>query len=139
MKEEVKSISKPISLFKPFPKSFKGLLLHILSGAGGIFAARVQLLSALSPLGIVLSAAMPLNLTLTTALGSFLGYLFMSDTHDPFRYTAALFATMSLRMLAQSLKKISEQPFFCAFGVLASVTVCNLVTCMQDSTQTRLL
>ena len=137
MKEEVKSISKP--LLKVFPKSLKGVLLHILSGVGGVFAARVQLLSALSPLGIVLSAAMPLSLSLTTASGSFLGYLFLSDTHDPFRYTAALFATMSLRMLAQSLKKVSEQPFFCAFCVLVSVTVCNLVTCMQDSSQTLLL
>ena len=137
MKEEVKSISKPF--LKVLPKSLKGVLLHIFSSLGGLLATKVQIMSALSPLGIVLSAAMPLSFSLTTSLGAFLGYLFFSDTPDPFRYTAALFATVSLRMLAGSLKKISEQPFFCAFSVLTALTVCNLVTCMQDTSQTLIL
>ncbi len=137
MKEEVKSISKPLK--NVLPQSAKGILLHILSGVGGLLATRVQLLSVLSPLGIVLSAAMPLGYSLWTSLGAFLGYLFFSSTSDPFRYTAALFATISLRMLAQSFKKISEQPFFCAFSVLVALTVCNLVTCMQNGSQVLLL
>jgi len=137
MKEHIKTITGPLG--KVLPKSARGILIHILSGVGGMLATRVQLLSYLSPLGIVLSAAMPIKYSLTTSLGAFLGYLFFSQTLDPFRYTAALFATISLRLLAQSLKKISDQPFFCAFSVLSAVTVCNLVTCMQDNSQTLIL
>ncbi len=137
MKEEVKSIVKPFAT--ALPKSARGVLLHILSAGGGLLATKVQLLSALTPLGVILSAAMPMGYSLTTALGAFLGYLFFSDTPDPFRYTAALFATVSLRMLSQSFKRVSEQPFFCAFSVLTSLTVCNLVTCMQDGSRILLL
>ncbi len=135
MKEEIKQLIKPA----------KGLggtrtfLVHFLSAVGGLLATRVQLMSALSPLGIILAAAVPMGQSLSVGLGSFLGYLFFSAVPDPFRYTAALFATISLRMLSASFKKISDQPFFCAFSVLVSLTVCNLVACMQSGSEILLL
>ncbi len=137
MKEEIKTIAKPN--LKALPATLRVALLHTLAALCGLLFTRVRLMSALTPLGVILAAALPEGYILSSGLGSFFGYLFISNTPDPFRYTAALFAVVSIRMLTSGFKNLSAQPAFCAFSALISVTVCNLVACIRDGSNILLL
>lgn len=113
--------------------------LHLAAAVCGLLCSQVKLLSSLTPLGVILSAAVPLKYSLTAATGSFFGYLFFGVSDTPFRYIAALFAAVSIRLLTAGIKKLSTTAPFCAVTVLVSVTVCNLVSCMSNSDNTLLL
>ena len=137
MKEEVKS--KRSFGLSALPKALMEVARHIFFSALGFLASRVMLLGELTPLGIILSGAVPHYYTLSSGIGAFIGYLFFPNTDTPFRYIATLFSIVCIRILTKQFKSISKNAAFYAFIVLLSTTVCNLVTCMNDSSNILLL
>ena len=121
------------------PKALFEAARHIIIAALGFLASRVTLLSSLTPLGLILSGAVPQMFSLSSGIGAFLGYLFFPNTDTPFRYIAALFSVICIRLLTKQFKNISTHAAFNGFVVLLSTTVCNLVTCMSDSSNVLLL
>ena len=121
-----KEIAKQ-SIWRLKEKEIRFFISHIILAVAGLLLTRVNFLGDLSPLGLILSAAVPINFALTTATGSFLGYLFLTANTMPFRYVAALFAIISIRLLTKELGKIFRSPAFLSLSVLLSLTICNLV------------
>lgn len=133
----MRDLSKLRYFGKTMSRNRKNLLklwgVQLGSAAAGFFAAHISLLSALTPLGVVITAALPGTQAVSGSIGAFLGYLLFSGGGMPFRYIAALFAVVSIRMITGTLKKISDAPAFCAMVTLVSMTVCNLVAAMTES------
>lgn len=121
------------------PKALLEIARHVIIAALGFLASRVMLLGNLTPLGLILTGAVPQMFSLSSGVGAFVGYLFFPNTETPFRYIAALFSVICIRLLTKQFKNISTHAAFYAFVVLLSNTVCNLVTCMNDSSNVLLL
>ncbi len=137
MKDRVNPIR--LKSLEAMPVAMRTVGAGLLCAICGFISSQVKLLSTLTPLGVILSAALPTGFTLTGGIGAFLGYLFLPVAETPFRYIAALFAAISIRLLTVGIKKIAGTPPFCAFTVLLCLTVCNLVTCMSGNENILLL
>ena len=98
----------------------------------------VALASALSSRGIVLGGYLPFGLgflsgTSTTFVpaamtGAFISYFIPASGESGFRYIAALFAILSIKLLLGNYKKIIGNPMFCA---LISFSACTLTGLTQ--------
>lgn len=118
---------KEKSLLYNMRTSLKVFAEHIILVLVGMVATRIDFLSDLNPLGVLLAAAVPTVYTLSAGLGAFFGYLFITANAMPFRYVAALFAVVSIKLLTKDIKSLSRSPAFSAVAVLLSQTICNLV------------
>lgn len=137
MKEYAKL--KKISTLEGMPSALRSIGAGLISTLFGFICSQVKLMSTLTPLGVILAASLPTAHTLTSGIGAFFGYLFLPVSDTPFRYVAALFASVSIRLLTVGIKKLAGTPPFCAFTVLVSLTVCNLVTLVSGAQNVLLL
>lgn len=99
-------------------------LTHFFAALGGIAASRAVVLDRLLPFGLSFLAGSSLTFTPAAAIGVFLGYFFPAVGNGGFRYIAALFALVSIKLLLNNYKKLISNPVFLTFISLLA----NLIT-----------
>jgi len=85
---------------------------HLLIGLIGFIMCRAVVLDKLLPFGISYLAGCSLTFTPAAAIGVFLGYFIPAVGNGAFRYIAALFAVLSIKLLLSAYKKIICNPLF---------------------------
>ncbi len=99
--------------------SFKEIVLasfaHILALLCGAMASRAVVLQSLLPFGLSLVAGSSLTFTPAATIGAFLGYFFPAIGGSGFRYIAAVFALLAIKLLLSAYKKLIENAYFLAF------------------------
>lgn len=103
---------------------FSAVILHIFMAAIGFIAARGVIFDTLMPSGLILTAACTAAFLPSIATGAFVGYFIPAVSSGGFRYIAALFAVVAIRLMLSSYKKICENPFFLS----AVTTLANVFT-----------
>ena len=94
--------------------------IHLLFALAGFAAAKATVSGGLSPFGISLLASVPQSFVPAAAIGVFLGYFLSALSGGGFRYVAALFAILSIRILVSGYKKTAESvPFLCLICFLS--------------------
>ncbi len=119
MKDIVK-ISNKIENYSIKELAFAGIL-HLLSLFGGLICTRAVVLDKLLPFGLSFVAGSTLTFSPAAALGVFIGYFIPAAKVGGFRYIAALFAILAIKLLLGSYKKLVSSPVFLTFiSLLAS-------------------
>ncbi len=102
-----------------------GAVMHFLCFLGGIASTRAVVLSRLLPFGLSYIGGVSATFIPSAAIGVFFGYLFPTVTTSGFRYIAALFAILAIKLLLSQYKKITGNPMFLT---LISFIGCLLVS-----------
>ncbi len=110
MKEFIKDIK--ITKGQASSVSLAAIIAHIAAGFVAFIASRAIVLDSLAPFGLSILAGCPNVFTAATATGAFLGYFFPAVEGGAFKYIAALFAVLSIKLLLSSYKKLIENPLF---------------------------
>lgn len=119
MKEIVK-ISSRIESFTPKEIAF-AVCCHFLMFLAGISTTRAVVLDKLLPFGVSFLAAASPTFTPAVSIGVFFGYFFPIVGNSGFKYIAALFAVLSIKLLLGGYKKIATNPLFLSvIALLAS-------------------
>lgn len=92
-------------------------LCHIGVGICGIIASRAVVLDKLLPFGLSFLAGCSMTYTPAAAMGVFIGYFLPAVGNGGFRYIAALFAILAVKLLMSNYKKIVRNPVF--LGLIA--------------------
>ncbi len=93
---------------------------HIFVGILGFIACRAVVMDKLLPFGLAFLAGSSPVFTPAAAIGVFLGYFIPAAGSNGFRYIAALFAILSIKLLLSGYKKIAGNPYFLTFIALLS-------------------
>lgn len=95
--------------------------MHISAAAVGFIMSRGAVLGNLLPFGISFIAGCSLTYTPAAATGVFLGYFIPAIGSEGFKYIAAAFAVVAVKLLLGGLKRLSSNPIFLsAMAFLAS-------------------
>lgn len=95
--------------------------MHISAAAVGFIMSRGAVLGNLLPFGISFIAGCSLTYTPAAATGVFLGYFIPAIGIGGFKYIAAAFAVVAVKLLLGGLKRLSSNPIFLsAMAFLAS-------------------
>ena len=95
--------------------------MHISAAAVGFIMSRGAVLGNLLPFGISFIAGCSLTYTPAAATGVFLGYFIPAIGSGGFKYIAAAFAVLAVKLLLGGLKRLSSNPIFLsAMAFLAS-------------------
>ena len=95
--------------------------MHISAAAVGFIMSRGAVLGNLLPFGISFIAGCSLTYTPAAATGVFLGYFIPAKGSGGFKYIAAAFAVVAVKLLLGGLKRLSSNPIFLsAMAFLAS-------------------
>ena len=100
------------------------VILHISMALLGFIASRGVIFETLMPLGLVILGGCTAVFLPSIATGAFVGYFIPAIGNGGFRYIAALFAVIAIRLLLSGYKRISENPFFLS----AVTTLANAFT-----------
>lgn len=101
------------------------LAYHLSVAVLSFVFSNAKVLGNLSPFGLALLAGCPNIFTASAATGAFLGYFFSAMKGGAFRYIAALFAILSVKVLLSSQKRIINNPLFLSLlAATASLTTC---------------
>ncbi len=120
MKDIVK-ISGKIENFT-FKEILSASVSHILVGVATLAASKAVVLDRLLPFGLSVLAGSSSVYTPAAAIGAFIGYFIPAVGNGAFRYIAALFALLAIKLLLGSYKKLVSNPMFLTFiSLLASV------------------
>lgn len=101
---------------------------HILIGLLGFICARAIVLDKLLPFGLSFLAGCSLTYTPAAAIGVFIGYFIPVVTTNGFKYLAALFAILSIKLLLGNYKKLVSSPIFLSFISLLASFFTSVVT-----------
>ncbi|MEE1005715.1 MAG: SpoIIE family protein phosphatase, partial [Acutalibacteraceae bacterium] len=101
---------------------------HAFAAAAGFIAARAAVADKLLPFGLSLSAGASLTYTPAAAIGVFLGYFIPALDTGGFRYIAAMFAIIAIKLLLSGYKRLTENPFFLSFICLLASFLTSAVT-----------
>ena len=108
---------------------------HFLTGLAGLAASRAVVLGRLLPFGLSLVAGCSLTFTPAAAIGAFLGYFFPAVSSGGFRYIAAIFALLAIKLLLSQYKKLVSNPAFLTLvSVLGSVLTSAVALKNMDTT-----
>jgi len=102
MKEFIKDIK--ITKGQASSVSLAAIMAHIAAGFVAFIASRAIVLNSLAPFGLSILAGCPNVFTAAAATGAFLGYFFPAIEGGAFKYIAALFAVLSIKLLLSSYK-----------------------------------
>ena len=95
---------------------------HIIVGLAGAAASRGVVLGRLLPFGLSIVAGSSVTFTPAAAIGAFLGYFFPAVSNGGFRYIAAIFALLAIKLLLSNYKRLVSNPAFLTLvSVLGSV------------------
>ncbi len=104
---------------------------HIFVGLISAIASRGIILNDLIPFGISFLGGCAPTFVPAATLGAFISYFIPASGSSGFRYIAALFAILSIKLLISNYKKIVKSPLFCA-GI--SFLACTLTGFTSVST-----
>jgi len=99
-------------------------LSHICVGLISFVACKAAVLDKLLPFGLSFLAGSSLTFTPAAAIGAFCGYFVPAVGNGGFRYIAALFAILSIKLLISGQKKLVSNPYFLTFITF----ICNVLT-----------
>jgi len=99
-------------------------IAHFFAALSGFAASRAVVLDKLLPFGISFLAGSSATFTPAAAIGVFVGYFIPAVGSGGFRYIAALFAVLAIKLLLGGYKKIVSNPLFLTFISLLA----NLLT-----------
>lgn len=91
---------------------------HIVTGILCLAASKAVVLDKLLPFGLSFLAGSPLSLTPAAAIGAFLGYFIPAVGNGAFRYIAALFAILAVKLLLGNYKSLVSNPYFLTLTAL---------------------
>ncbi len=98
------------------------VLSHFFVGLCGFAATKAVVLEGLLPFGLSFIAGCSITYTPTVAIGVFIGYFIPAVGNGAFKYLAALFAILAIKLLLGNYKKIIKNEAFLSFiTFLASV------------------
>ncbi len=101
---------------------FIAAVSHFLVGLCGFIAARGVVLDKLLPFGMAFIAGSSLTYTPACAIGVFAGYFIPAVGNGAFKYLAALFAILSIKLLLSNYKKIvTNEVFLTLIAFLSAV------------------
>lgn len=115
MKENVKITASAQAL--PRTAVLRAVLLHLTAGVLSFFAARAVILRNLMPFGISALAGMPAVYLPSVAAGTALGYFIPVAGAGAFRYLAAAFGIIAIKLLLGGERRLMGNPVF--LGLLA--------------------
>ena len=101
---------------------------HISAALGGFIATKAIVLDKLLPFGLSFLAGCPLTYTPAAAIGVFIGYFIPAIGDGGFRYIAAMFAVLAVKLLISNYKKISANPVFLSFICFLASFLTSAVT-----------
>ena len=113
MKEVVRIVSKGKELTSR--ELITAALLHILCFFSGLIFTKAIVFQKLLPFGISFLSGCPLTYTPSVALGVFIGYFIPAIGNGGFKYIAALFAVLAIKLLLSNYKRIITNPLFLTF------------------------
>ena len=125
MKEFVK-ISNKIENFTA-KELLAGGLAHFFVALAGFIASKAIVLDKLLPFGLSIIAGSPIIYTPSVALGVFIGYFIPAVGNGAFRYIAALFAVLAIKLLLSGYKKIVNNPYFSTLISLLAIVLTSAV------------
>ncbi|HHW45651.1 MAG TPA: SpoIIE family protein phosphatase [Clostridiales bacterium] len=97
------------------------LTFYILAFTGGFILARTPVMDQMLPLGLMFTAGLPKFYALAAGIGAFCGYFLPVGGIGAFRYITAIFAVLSIKMLLQGFRRLSDIPLFSAgIGLVTS-------------------
>ncbi len=98
------------------------LIGHFLVGVFGFASTKAVVLGGLLPFGMSFIAGCSVTYTPAAAIGIFIGYFIPAVDGGAFKYLAALFAILSIKLLLSNYKKLVKNEAFLSFiTLLASV------------------
>lgn len=103
-------------------------VMHFLSALAGFVFSKAVVLSELLPFGISFLAGCSITYTPAAATGVFIGYFIPAVGNGGFRYIAALFAVLAVKLLVSNYKKIVRNPFFLSFIAFLSSILTSAVS-----------
>ena len=103
---------------------FLAAAAHTVAAVAGFVASRAAVLGKFLPFGLSFLAGCSATYSPAAAVGAFVGYFIPAVGSGAFRYIAALFAILAVRLLSGSYKKLSDNPYFLSALCLIS----NLLT-----------
>lgn len=101
---------------------------HLLAAGAGFIAARAIVADKLLPFGLSFLAGCSLTYTPAAAIGVFFGYFIPALGSGGFRYIAAMFAVLAVKLLLGGYKRISQNPVFLSFICLLASFLTSAVT-----------
>lgn len=105
---------------KPNLKDFlSAAFLHIMMTLLGFVVSRGIIFETLMPFGLVFVGGCTVSFLPSIAIGSFIGYFIPAIGSGGFRYIAALFAVIAIRLLLSGYTRVTDNPFF--LGGIASI------------------
>ena len=103
-------------------------LLHFSAAAAGFIASKAVVLGDILPFGLSFLAGSSLTYTPAAAIGVFIGYFIPAVGNGGFRYVAAAFAIVAIKLLLGGFKKLSSNPVFLSFMTLLASFLTSAVT-----------
>lgn len=133
MKEQTKRLQQKISsVFEQTHLTAKEtleiVLTHAILAFCGFFAARALVQNRFLPFGIALVAGAPYQLMLSIGFGAIAASIFPVSEMGGFRYIAALFALLAIRLLVSKIKPLSTKPLFAFFMAFLCVFFTGIAT-----------
>ena len=101
---------------------------HIFVAVAGFIATQAAVADKLLPFGLSLASGASLTYTPAAAIGVFLGYFIPALDTGGFRYIAAMFAIIAIKLLLSGYKRLTEYPFFLSFICLLASFLTSAVT-----------
>lgn len=102
-------------------------LSHFLIAVISLIATRAVIMDKLLPFGLCILGGCSAVFTPAAAIGAFLGYFIPAVNGGGFRYIAAVFAVLAIRLLLNGYKKLSENPIFLTATVFLASTLTGAV------------
>ena len=93
----------------------------------GFVVSSGTVFGTLRPFGLSFLAAVPTEYLALSSFSCFFGYLFPISALDSFRYFAAMFALISIKVLLSTIFKGSIKPFWCSLICLLVTSLTGLV------------
>ena len=90
----------------------KRVLKQLACACCGFISANGSVFGEYAPFGVSLAAAMPFEFTLSSFLGSSVGYVFFYTGRSNFRYIAAMLAVIAIRWTLNDIKSINRHSFY---------------------------
>lgn len=109
-------------------------LIHLFVALSGIALSRAVVFYKLLPFGLSFVAGANCTFLPSAAIGVFLGYIFPAVGLGGFRYIAAMFAIIAIKLLLSNYKKIIENPAFLTLISLLSNILTSAVALKEAST-----
>jgi len=91
---------------------FSAGVIHFTIGFFALAASKAVVFGKLLPFGLAFLAGCSMNYTPAAAIGVFIGYFLPAVGNGGFRYIAALFAILAIKLLMGNYKKIVNNPAF---------------------------